>query len=64
MDKALAWMQIALAALGTLSIFLGAIAKHMRPGKARDIARDLGMRFGDAAGVVRGALPKSKRGQP
>jgi hypothetical protein len=47
------YVHLAVEILGLVSIVCGLLAKYLKPGKARDIARDLGFRAGDAAGVVK-----------
>jgi hypothetical protein len=62
MERLTQWIEIVLAVLGLVSVVAGFAAKWLPPGKAKDIARDLGMRAGDAIGVLAPKAPEPKDG--
>lgn len=52
-------IEMALAIIGLVSSVCGLLSKWLPDGKAKAIARDLGFRADDAAGVVKSLLPKA-----
>lgn len=64
LEKMEAVAKAVLVVIGALAALCGVLAKVLPPGRARDAARDLGFRLGDALGIV-GALmqpPKKPEG--
>jgi uncharacterized protein (DUF2267 family) len=65
MEKLKDAVEILFVVLGTVSAVCGVLAKWLPEGKAKRVARDLGMRVGDALHVLNPKLtPDSKDSNP